>query len=212
MPTLEIRPGEGGDDAYRFAREFADAIMRHAERAVIPARLHDAGRSLTLEVGNTAPYAELVGTHRVQRVPRGSKQRHSSTVTLAVLGDVNANVDVVHADVDIDYYRGTGPGGQHKNKTSTAVRLRHRPTGIIVTREKGRSQSTNLAEAWADLERQLTDRAQSKAHAQRNDVRRAQITANRAARSFTHTAWRDEVVCHETGKRWRMSDFLKGRF
>lgn len=213
MHYLEIRPGEGGDDAAAFAEELADALLRYAERRGSSGKLsgREAQRTLVLELSGKNGLDAVVGTHRIQRVPKGSKQRHSSTVTVALVEGVNASVDVVHADVDIDYYRGTGPGGQHRNKTSTAVRLRHRPSGIIVTRETGRSQKANLADAWTDLAGRLRELAEGVAHSRMNDVRRAQIVADRAARSFTHTAWRNEVVCHESGQRWRMSDFLKGR-
>lgn len=104
------------------------------------------------------------------------------------------------------YYRSSGKGGQHRNKTDSAVRLQH-PNGMIVTAAKERSQWQNRQVAWAELERRLTERAQSVSADDQNATRAGQL----AERGWTWTEWRDEVVDRTTGKRARMSDLLRGR-
>lgn len=217
---IEIRAGEGGQDAALFAAELADAFTAYATRQgwpVTPVHSPDS-RTLVLTVPGSHPGLErFAGTHRVQRVPVGDKhgRRHTSTATVAVLPDPDtaAAVLVRDADVRTDFFRGSGPGGQHRNKTSTAVRLTHRPTGIVVTRTSGRSQSTNLADARADLEGRLQEAARQRQSGTRSGARRGQIAAaDRPAKSFTHNQQRDEVRCHDTGARWSLRAFGQGRW
>lgn len=212
---VEIRPGEGGDDAHLFAHELAGAVRAWARRNDVP--VDDApgeGRTLVLVVPAPAgrQLAPLAGAHRIQREPRnGGGKRHTSTATVAILeeGDV---VDVVldPADVDEEVFRGTGPGGQHRNKTASDVRLVHRPSGTTVT-ASGRSQWQNRQKAWAELERRLAGAAEERRAGELNTARRTQVVADRSAKGWTWNDQRDEVVDHGTGERYRMRRMLAGR-
>lgn len=104
------------------------------------------------------------------------------------------------------YYRGSGPGGQHRNKTDSAVRLSH-PSGLVVCSEQERSQWQNRQVAWAELERRLAEQYRERYACAMNEERVSQISD----RGWTWTQWRDEVVDRTTGRRARMQDLLKGK-
>jgi len=196
------------------------AIAAYADRLgllVADVRTLDA-RSLTFRVtGKDARVLldGLGGVHRIQRVPkndtRGRKQ--TSTATVALLSDsAPAAVILRPADLRIDRMRGSGAGGQRRNKVETAVRVTHFPSGIVVTRLSGRSQAANIE----DAKRELVARLQGRAAAQSLDAtaaaRRAQIgEAGRAGKDFTHCWYRDEVVRHSDGRRWTVRQWDQGR-
>ena len=139
-------------------------------------------------------YEALVGSHRVQRVPNNEKRgrRHSSLVTVVALdGRATSRAVVNPADVRTDTYRDSGPGGQHRNTTDSAVRLTHLPTGVVVTATEDRSQHVNRQRAWQRLEAALVARSAADTHAEQNAVRQA---AHGEYRSWTWCAWRDEVT------------------
>lgn len=130
----------------------------------------------------------------MQRVPASEKRgrRHSSIVTVVVLDDHAARrVPALRKrDVRVEFYRDSGPGGQHRNKVATAVRLGHLPTGVVVTATEERSQHQNRQVAWTRLEAALADLAQTAQHDNTNGQRRETLSDHR---SFTWTGWRDEV-------------------
>lgn len=152
----------------------------------------------------------VAGQHRIQRVPGNDRRRHSSIVTVTAVPAVKVKPSKVDmSDVKVETMRGSGPGGQHRNKTESAVRLTHEPTGIVVYEASNRSQHVNMAAAWEELETRLAD-ARSERQAGRINDRRVSQTGD--GRRFTHTGWRDETVDRETGRQWRMRDWLKGRW
>lgn len=136
----------------------------------------------------------LAGIHRIQRVPASEKRgrRHSSTVSVVALPDQDSagGVRIGPGDVRTDTYRSTGAGGQHRNKTDSAVRLTHRPTGIVVTATEQRSQHQNRSVAWARLRAELVQRADQHVADEVNDRRAATL---QAPRTFIWTQWRDQV-------------------
>jgi peptide chain release factor 1 len=213
---VEIRPGEGGDDALDFAVELAGAVAAHARRNGCAASVH-SGRTITVTISGRPPHLhDLSGTHRIQRVPRNDRagRRHTSTATLAVLDAAGtAPADVSWDDIDVDVFSGSGPGGQHRNKSEQCARLTHRPTGLVVVATASRSQRQNIQAAYAELRRRLAVAAGAAADADRNRTRRDQIvTGERPMKQWTWNDQRSEVVDHSTGNRYPMAAFRRGRF
>lgn len=223
MPTtrlvVEIRPGEGGDDAVAFAIDLAHAFAAHARRGGCTAAI-DTGRTIAVTITGSAVdrlrLDEFSGTHRIQRIPRNDRagRRHTSTATMAVLdGDTPAAATVTWDDVDIDVFSGSGPGGQHRNKSEQCARLTHRPTGLVVVATASRSQRQNIQAAFAELQRRLAAAAAAAAESDRNRRRRSQIaTGERPTKQWTWNDQRAEVVDHATGARYPMAAFRRGRF
>jgi peptide chain release factor 1 len=217
-PLVEIRPGEGGQDAAVFAAELAAAFSAHARHLGWAASI-EVGRTTVLRFSDGKKPLHLepfAGTHRIQRIPRNDRagRRHTSTATVAVLTLAQASGVTVHdEDVVIDTFRASGPGGQHRNKTDSGVRLRHVPSGLVVTATRSRSQHDNRATATAELQRRLDERQEASLTQAENTVRSQQIAdAGRPAKTWTWNDQRREVVDHATGQRYAMDDFLRGRF
>lgn len=216
--VLEVRPGEGGEDAASFAVELTAALTARLARDDLPTRRATAdGRThrVLLDDRGASALRHFVGTHRVQRIPLSDRhgRRHTSTATVAIVDTASPTVELDDGDLEVQFIRGTGPGGQHRNKVSTAVRLRHRPTGIVITRMSGRSQATNLADARADLLARLATLASRDTARRRNAARRRQFAGgDRSAKTFTHNEQRDQTTCGHCGRRWPMRAFLRGRF
>jgi peptide chain release factor 1 len=217
--AIELRPGEGGDDAFVFCRELKSAILAYARRrgdTVQSAESRPGSRTLVVVVAaDRRAYERLAGVHRVQRIPKSERQgrRHTSTATVAVLSQRPAiPLEIADEDVEVFTYRGHGKGGQHRNKTDSAVRLVHRPTQTTVVVEHGRSQWQNLQEARAVLAERLGDMARQQDSAKVLSERNRQIaSAERPVKQFTHNEQRSVVESHGTGEVWRWSDFYRGR-
>jgi peptide chain release factor 1 len=216
---IELRPGEGGDDAFAFCIELRSAVVAYArqrgdevEQLETPPGTRTIGVSIA---GDRGAYQQLAGVHRVQRIPKNDRRgrRHTSTATLAVLdGKRRVEANIADDDLEVFTYRGHGKGGQHRNKTDSAVRLVHRPTNTVVVVERGRSQWQNLQEARDLLAQRLLDSAQRELSDQVSADRNRQIASgDRPVKQFTHNEQRSEVVAHESGQAWRWSDFYRGR-
>jgi peptide chain release factor 1 len=149
----------------------------------------------------------LAGRHRIQRVPPNERKgrRHSSEVTVVVLApseDVQVDLD----DVQIELSRGSGPGGQHRNKTESMVKAIHVPTGVTAVAD-GRSQYQNRQRVLDVLSARLQERSRELAHVERNGSRRDQVQGGRV---MTWTDWRDQVVVHASGRKVSMTATLRG--
>lgn len=153
-------------------------------------------------------YSIFAGTHKIQRVSKTEKQgrRHSSTVSVIAISGERSESSISQNDVRIDYYRDRGPGGQHKNKTESAVRLTHIPTGIVVTATEDRSQQKNRKVAWTRLETAYDKVVRERDHIAENEQRLATIVEQN---SWIWTDWRDSVTT-PMGKH-KMSVMLSGR-
>lgn len=213
MSVIEVRPDHGGNDAEDFAASLAESLHKSLIRSGYTVNKEPFSRVQRAFVLSTnAPLDALrwlEGVHTIQRIPKGSAARHTSSATVVVRDKVKVNtVDINLDEVRIDRYRGHGKGGQNRNKVSTAVRVVHHPTGIIITRESGRSQDANLESALAQLKEELQAREHDKAHAQLTDAR---SVLDNGAKSFTHNTQRGEVVHHATGKRWSIKAWNAGR-
>jgi len=161
-----------------------------------------------------AAFSDEAGGHRWQRVPPSEKRGrvHTSTITVAVLPE-QADVEVRIPDGDLDWStcRGTGPGGQARNKTESTVLLTHRPTGLQVRCETSRSQQHNRIAALALMRAKLWARERERAHAERAQERRDQLGSGmRGDKRRTIRCQDGTVVDHVTGRRWELRAYLRG--
>ena len=194
-------------------RSVFDALLRAARRRGDEVRSRSSGRTLSFEIGDGEWLRPFVGTHRVQRIPKGASARHTSTATIALVdGDSRGAIKLAEDDIEERFDRGSGKGGQHQNTTDSAVTVIHRPTGLSVHIE-GRSQTENRRKARAELARRLSRQSAIVNRESRNEERVSQIASGeRPVKQFTHNAQRNEVVDHETGKKWTLDRWMKGRW
>lgn len=204
--VMELRAGTGGDEASIFARDLKEMYQKYAEHRGWKTRIID---DLTFEISGEGVYDALryeTGVHRVQRVPLTEKSGriHTSTASIAVLPiRSKSKIEINPSDIEIEFSRSGGAGGQNVNKVETAVRLIHTPTGIDVRSSSERSQLANREKAMqilcAKLE-QLHEEEEAKKHAA---DRKAQIgTGDRSEKIRTYNYLQDRVTDHRIKESW----------
>lgn len=166
--------------------------------------------------GAAEAFAEEGGGHRWQRVPPNERRGrvHTSTITVAVLpADAPARIEVKRSDLDIRAMRSGGSGGQKVNKTSSAIRVKHVPSGLTVRRETERSWHRNRADALGELQARLEAAARERHEAGRQQDRRGQVGSGmRGDKRRTVRCQDDVVVDHPTGRTWRYRDYARGEW
>lgn len=222
---VEIRAGAGGEEAALFANEVRRMYYMFAEKNRWKIEEIDIeenelgglkeGSFMVVGEGAYSKFKFESGVHRVQRVPDTESQGriHTSTITVAVLPEApDVDIEILDKDVKIDTYRSSGAGGQHVNKTESAIRMTHLPTGIVVNCQDERSQIKNREKAMNILKSKLYDYYQTQADAEYAATRRSQVgTGDRSERIRTYNFPQGRVTDHRIGLTlYSITNFMNG--
>ena len=207
---IEIRAGTGGDEAAIFAGDLTRMYQKYSAQKGWQFFAVDPGKTFVAKIVGQRAFDALKnesGVHRVQRVPKTEKSGriHTSTATVAILPEVEAkDVQINANDLEITFSRAGGPGGQNVNKVETAVRILHKPTGIVVSSRAERSQYANRETALSILRAKLYELQQEKTTGKITETRRAQVgSAERAEKIRTYNFPDDRITDHRINKKWR---------
>lgn len=223
---LEVRAGTGGDEAAIFAGDLYRMYSRYAENKGWQIELisanhgeHGGYKEVIARISGNAVYSQLKfesGAHRVQRVPETESQGrvHTSACTVAIMPEVEEidHIEINADDLRIDTYRSSGAGGQHVNKTDSAIRITHIPTGVVVECQDERSQHKNRAKAMSLLKTRLLDAEQSKQRQEQAQTRKSLVgTGDRSERIRTYNFPQGRLTDHRINLTiYQLADVMEG--
>ncbi len=222
---MEIRAGTGGEEAALFGSNLFNMYKKYAIKNgwkfnILNYSQTDLGgfKQITFEIAGLNALKKLkneAGVHRVQRIPKTEKSGrvHTSTATVAVLPKIKETEFKINpADLEISFFRSSGPGGQNVQKVETAVRIRHKPSGIVVSSQEGRSQQGNREKALEILRAKLWQAEQEKTYGPITEERRKQIgSAERSEKIRTYNFPQDRITDHRIQKSWgNLENILEG--
>ncbi|MEA2552944.1 MAG: peptide chain release factor 1 [Fimbriimonadaceae bacterium] len=222
---IEVRPAAGGDEAAIFANELFRMYLRYAERKKWKAEIVEHEESgvggierAVAKIDHVGAYSQLKhesGVHRVQRVPATESQGriHTSTCTVAVLPEAeDVDVEIKNDDLEISTYRSSSAGGQHMQKNETAIRVIHKPSGIVVTCQDQRSQQQNKLQALAVLRSKLYQAEMDRQESERAGIRKGQVgSGDRSEKIRTYNFPQSRITDHRIGKDMHnMITFMDG--
>ena len=213
---LEIRAGTGGDEAAIFAGDLARMYQRYAEGRGWKFTVLDSSstslngyKTFIAQIKGEGALEDLrqeSGVHRVQRIPETEKSGrvHTSTASVAIMPVAEEReVNISPSDLEITFFRSSGPGGQNVNKVETAVRILHKPTGVVVSSQTSRTQLENREHAMEILRSKIREAEIEKQQAEMGDLRRSQIgNAERAEKVRTYNFPQDRITDHRIGKKF----------
>ncbi|GIW61872.1 MAG: peptide chain release factor 1 [Patescibacteria group bacterium] len=203
---LEVKGAAGGDEANIFADELLRMYMRYAEKKGLKTEFLDDNVLKISGKGAFNVFKYEAGVHRVQRVPKTEKKGriHTSTVTVSVLPELqDIDLHINPEDIEFEAFRSGGHGGQNVNKVSTAVRLIHKPTGLVVTSQSERSQAQNREIAMTLLRARLWEQAVEKQQKEYASLKATQVGRGmRAEKIKTYNFPQDRMTDHRLGKSW----------
>ncbi len=223
---LEVRAGTGGDEAAIFSGDLAKMYQRFAEKQgwkieIINENRGDHGgyKEIILRISGQDVYSQLkfeAGVHRVQRVPETESQGrvHTSACTVAIMPEVESidEYEINSADLRVDTFRASGSGGQHVNKTDSAIRLTHIPTGVVVECQDERSQHKNRARAMSLLQSRLLTAEQDKQQAEQAENRKLQVgSGDRSERIRTYNYPQGRMTDHRINLTlYKLDEIMQG--
>lgn len=223
---LEVRAGTGGDEAAIFAGDLFRMYSRYAEIQGWPLEIisanhgeHGGFKEVIARISGHNVYAQLKfesGTHRVQRVPTTESQGrvHTSACTIAVMPEIEAidDIQINSADLRVDTYRASGAGGQHINKTDSAVRITHIPTGVVVECQDERSQHKNRAKAMTLLKSRILNAEQNKQRVEQAQTRKSLVgSGDRSERIRTYNFPQGRLTDHRINLTlYQLGDIMEG--
>lgn len=213
---IEVRAGAGGDEAAMFAGHLVTMYQRYAQKrgwsfTILDSNQTSLGGYKTFigKINGQNVYDALKnesGVHRIQRVPATEKNGrvHTSTASVAILPEVESRIFEINPnDLEISFFRSSGPGGQNVNKVETAVRILHKPTGVVVASQTERSQSANKESALSILRSKLYEEMQAQKAATLGELRREQIgSMERSEKIRTYNFPDDRITDHRIGKKF----------